>query len=203
MVLRRLARKILDGNKPRPASGPVLQEYFFRQALSEIGIEGGDVEVDHYYATCTHSQVGKVPLVFPEGYISRVASMPKKKTQEYFFKGVISDKRAWLRDYDNVGDSSYGRNPETKYNFDESYFQNLCASKFALAPTGDCPWSYRFFEGVMSYCIPVLGDEDEDIFADGYAYFRNSDAKVYDTPACETNYQKFLESHTLKGLGIG
>lgn len=208
MILRKLARKILGG-RPAPAKAPaappapVLQEYFFRLALSEIGIEGGEVEVDHYNATCTHTETGKVPLIFPEAYISRVAAMPKEKTQDYFFQGVISDKRAWLNNYENVRDSRYGRNPESKYNFDTSYFEGLCASRFALAPTGDCPWSYRFFEGIMSHCIPILGDEDEDIFAGDYVYLRHSDAKKYDAAACERNYRTFLAGHTLAGLGFG
>jgi hypothetical protein len=40
--------------------------------------------------------------------------------------------------------------------FDESYFTILARSKFCLCPSGDCPWSMRFYEAIMCKSIPIV-----------------------------------------------
>lgn len=184
------------------AQPPVLQEYFLRLALTELGINGGIISVNHRNGQSTHEAIGTVPLVFPISYVEQVAAISKTKSQDFFFQGVISDNRAWLRTYENVTESRYGRQADTKYTFHTDYYAGLCRSRFALAPTGDCPWSYRFFEGIMCHAIPVLGDEDEDVFAAPFVHLRHSQPKTYDPAACDANYAAFLQLHTLPGLGF-
>jgi hypothetical protein len=171
-------------------------------ALKEIGVTGGQIEMDHHNGQSWHKDVGTVPIVFPMTYVTRINEMDKAKTQNFFFQGVITERRAWLREYENVSESQYGRKPETKYSFHKEYYARLCKSRFALAPTGDCPWSYRFFEGVMCHSMPVIGDEDVDVFSNGFAFQRHSDEKKYDFNICTSNYQVFLKRHTLRGLGF-
>lgn len=202
-MLRKLRRLLGFGQKQDDSQPqPVLQEYFCRLALEEIGISGGEIVVDHHNGICVHSDLGKLPLVFPQSYIDRVNAISKEKTTDFFFRGVISPQRSWLNEYDNVSESFYGRNPDQKYQFHEDYFRGLCASRFGLAPVGDCPWSYRFFEAILSKAIPVLGDKDHDVFAEPFTFFRHSSEKNYDALVCEQNYTEFLNRHTLKGLGF-
>jgi len=204
MPLKRI-RRFLGRTKKAVRTGksaPVLQEFFCRLALKEIGIFTGTITVNHYNGTCEHSVLGTLPLVFPQGYLQRVSHISKEKKADFFFQGVISKKREWLKQYGNVTESQYGRTAATKYEFHQQYFVGMCASRFALAPTGDCPWSYRFFEGIMSEAIPILGDDDQDIFAEPFSYLRHSTDKSYDQSICHENYQEFLKRHTLKGLGF-
>ena len=199
--MRLFIKRLLGSRTPPPQ--PVLQEYFLRLALEEIGITGGPIKVNHQEGQSAHAAIGTVPIVFPMSYVDRISEMDKHKSRDFFFQGVITEKRAWLREYEDVFDSTYGRNPATKYEFHTEYFANICASRFALAPTGDCPWSYRFLEGVMCHAIPVLGNDDVDVFSKRFIYFRHSDAKRFDPEVCLSNYANFLRNHTLKGLGFG
>ena len=177
-----------------------LQEFFFRTALLEIGIVGGDVKLDHKKGLCFHPNLGTVPLVFPIALVEQVRRIPKKKTLEYFFMGTLTEARNWLLKYDNVCNSDYGRDPERKYEFHIEYFEKLCACKFALAPTGDCPWSYRFFEAIMCYSIPVIGDNDPDVFCKDYFHYRDSEPKEYIPAKCHENYLTFINQHTFRSL---
>jgi len=36
------------------------------------------------------------------------------------------------------------------------YFQTMCQSKFVLCPSGDGPWSFRFYETLMCKSIPIV-----------------------------------------------
>ena len=36
------------------------------------------------------------------------------------------------------------------------YFTNMCQSKFTLCPSGDAPWSFRFYETLMCSSIPIV-----------------------------------------------
>ena len=40
--------------------------------------------------------------------------------------------------------------------WDEGYFRTLANSKFTLCPSGDCIWSYRFFEAALCGSIPIV-----------------------------------------------
>ena len=36
------------------------------------------------------------------------------------------------------------------------YFEKMCQSKFVLCPSGDAPWSFRFYEVLMCKSIPIV-----------------------------------------------
>lgn len=176
---------------------PVLQEYFFRQALEEVGIVGGEIKIDHQTGKCWHSETGWRPITFPKSLVDEVANISKEKTEDYFFRGVISEGREWLRNFENVEESYYGRKKETKYQTDIEYYKKMCAARFGLAPVGDCPWSYRFFESIMCFSIPVIGQDDNDIYSDKFIYLRSSSKHEYDKDGCRYNYDVFIRDHTL------
>jgi hypothetical protein len=174
-----------------------LQEFFFRKALAEVGITDGVVEVDHFNGLNFHKRIGTVPIVFPMSIVNRVRAIPKLKKEGYAFSGVINPGREWILKYPNVQSSTYGRNPETKYTFHEEYYAKLCDARFGIAPTGDCPWSYRFFESIMCWAIPVLSDDEKDIFSEPFFFYRDFETKVYQIEKCQQNYEIVLSTHTL------
>jgi hypothetical protein len=175
-----------------------LQAYYFAQALEELNIKKGNVIINHYEGSCYHPQIGKTPIVFPIKHIEKINILNKNKTKDFYFSGKITRNRSWVKKYSGVVESNYGRDSTTKYNFDQEYFDNLSATRFGLSPTGDCPWSYRFFEAIMCHSIPVLSDSEKDIFSDQFTYFRDSDKKIYSVEICQKNYLVFLKNHTLK-----
>ncbi len=192
------AKEFLIGKLPR--KNPVLQEHFFRQSLAEIGIWGGDIKIDHIMGKSHHAETGWVPIVFPESLILYAGKIPKHKSRDFFFRGMIYEGREWVRNYDGSSVSDYGRDVARKYTIDEEYYESLCASRFGLAPTGDCPWSYRFFEAVMCHAIPVLGATDVDVFCESFRFYREGDPLEFKQEWCEENRRRLLEQHTLRGL---
>jgi hypothetical protein len=54
----------------------------------------------------------------------------------------------------NIGDLVVWSSEKGRYYpfkaFDEEYFKELANSHFVLCPSGDCVWSYRFFEAVYA-----------------------------------------------------
>ena len=112
--------------------------------------------------------------------------------------GKITDSRRWICKYSGVTESLYGRDPEKKFNFHEEYYKGLSEAKFTLTTTGNCPWSYRFFEAVMCESIPVLSDIEADIFAGYFFFFRDSQLKKYSENHTRTNYDMFIKRHTLQ-----
>lgn len=177
--------------------GVMLQEYFFREALKEIGINCGSITINHHDGRCHHSKTGWVPLIFPNRLLTLVSNINKTKMSDYYFKGVITHTRSWVTKYPGVYESSSGRNKSTKYMLDFEYYRMLSSARFALCPTGDCPWSYRFFEAIMCKSIPVIGDDERDIYSDGFFYYRDSDSKSYDAGISEKNFSILVKKHTL------
>ena len=177
---------------------PTLQEYFFQLALKEVGIHWGTIKINHHEGRSWHKKTGWVPLIFPKKMI-RIISKPEiNKTCDYFFKGVVSDSRQWIKKYNNINPSDYGRDQSKKYTLDMDYYVKLKAARFGLSPTGDCPWSYRFFESIMCYAIPVIGDEELDIYSKEFHYLRDSTAHKYDFQLCLDNLKILKINHTLE-----
>jgi hypothetical protein len=179
---------------------PRLQKVFFVRALEEKGFGTSGVRIRHQEGKCFHPKLGWRDLTFPMSLVTRVQAIDKTKLQDYCFMGQLTPKRQWLAKYPNVSASQYGRECSTKYEFHEDYYKQLCASRFGLSPTGNCPWSYRFFESIMCDAIPILGDDDNDIFAHKYTVFRDSEPKQWTVAACEQNFRLFLDHHTLSNL---
>lgn len=176
---------------------PVLQEYFFRMSLREAGINYGQIRIDHDKGTCWHKKIGWVPLCFPVKMITAIEKLSKEKTINYFFRGTITKSREWVKKYPNIHSSLRGRNLRLKYSLDLDYYQQLSSCLFSLSPVGDCPWSYRFFESIMCKAIPILGDNEDDIFASSFFFLRDTSEHVYVKNAAEKNFKIFIDNHTL------
>lgn len=179
---------------------PKLQEYFFRLSLNEIGIEFGEIKINHYEGTCWHKKTGWVPICFPSSMLVEIEKIDKTKTSNYFFSGVITEQRKWLNKYQNTYNSYYGRNVSTKYILDLTYYKKMSSSFFGLSPVGDCPWSYRFFEAIMCKSIPILGDNDNDIYSKNFFHSRDSEKHIYDVLDANENYKRLLQNHVLLNI---
>lgn len=176
---------------------PNLQEHFFRLSLKEIGVKKGEIKINHNDGTCWHKKTGWVPICFPLSMVSQIEKIDKIKTSNYFFSGVVTEQRKWLNKYQNTHHSCYGRNGNTKYNLDLLYYEKMSQSFFGLSPVGDCPWSYRFFEAIMCKSIPILGDNEFDIYSKNFVHMRDSGQHIYNILDVEKNYKLFLQNHVL------
>ena len=175
-----------------------IQAWLFEQALREIGENNvDDAFINHATGQCFHPAVGIKPMIFPQSFAELGKRLRQAKTQDFYFKGVISENRQWIRKYPNTTHSLNGRNPDTKFKYDIDYFENLSRTQFGLAPIGECPWSYRFFECINCLAIPVIGDNDNDIFANRFHYYRDSEIpKNYSQTFAHENYLSFISLHT-------
>jgi len=176
----------------------LLQEFFFKSALEEVGVLiNQPYLIDHKMGR--NINAGKsYPLTFPNYILNYINKISKEKLYEYNFIGSITEKRTWVKKYNNnsiVQYSDTGRDPKIKYDIDKNYYNIMSKSKFTLCPTGDCPWSYRFFEAIMCHSIPIVEDNSNDIFKDEYIYFYNNQSHTFTTDVANYNYQKFISSN--------
>ena len=181
-----------------------LQEHFFKLSLAEIGIKSDGMRIDHQNGTCSHERLGSlaIGIVFPESLLRNIQRLNFEKKIDYYFSGVISENRDWVRQYPNSFETNYGRKPDTKYKFDKNYYSSLAQCRFGLAPVGGCPWSYRFFEAIMCRAIPVLGENDVDIYSENFVFLRHGEEHTYQKEIAIQNFEIFLKNHTLRGLGF-
>lgn len=90
--------------------------------------------------------------------------------------------------------------------FDKDYYEKMSKSKFALCPAGDSMWSMRFYECLMTKCIPIVDCKDETYRSKkesflNYKYYLSSDKNfIYKEDWVNHNYQLFLKYHTLEYL---
>ena len=176
------------------------QEFFFVTALEELHFPSDTIEIDHFHGRCWSAETDWVPVIFPEKVVSLTAARPREKSTNYFFRGFVSSNRHWVQEYPVCESSDYGRQQKTRYRIDESYYRSMAQARFGLAPVGDCPWSYRFFEAILCHALPVIGRDDHDLYAVEYHTLRDGDEHVYDASACESNYQTLIRRHTLRHL---
>ena len=114
--------------------------------------------------------------------------------------------RKWIEKYienENsvIKESTHGRDKNKKYEIDKDYYNTICKSKFTITPTGNCPWSYRFFEAIMCLSIPILENNSNDIYMKDYFCFFDKDEHIYDKDKAIENYNKFIKSkHFLKNI---
>jgi|TARA_B110000483_G_scaffold45582_1_gene56924 hypothetical protein len=174
----------------------LLQEHYARQACKEIELNNPKIEIDHLKGE-TIIDNKTYGIVFPKSLIEYCKGLWSERTNEFYFKGVINGKREWIKQYSNVYESDRGRNTKLKYSLDKEYYTSLAETKFALSPTGGCDWSYRMFESIACGAIPILGDNDIDIFIKDYKYFRHSDQKKYNIEDANNNYKILLKNITI------
>ena len=160
------------------------------------------MNIDHLNG-CNYINNIKIPLTFPLYVLNHINTCNKEKKLDYNFIGTITDKRQWIKKYKNnsiIKQSNNGRTNK-KYDIDTDYYKIISQSKFTLTPTGDCPWSYRFFEAIMCLSIPILENNSNDIYAKDYFYYFDNDKHIYNKEKAIENYNKFIKSkHFLKNI---
>lgn len=185
------------------------QLFYLKKALNEMVDEKENniiknINIDHHNG-CNYINNIQVPLTFPIYILDYTNKLDKNKELDYNFFGTITNKRNWIKKYNKhnsiIKHSNYGRDNKTKYEIDKDYYNIMCKSKFTLTPTGDCPWSYRFFEAIMCLSIPVLEDNSNDVYMKDYFYFFDKDDHIYDIDKAISNYNNFINSkHFLKNI---
>jgi len=189
------------------------QVYFLQKAIEEEYGEKKDIkiEIDHYNAI-NYINGKKTKIIFPKYLRNYISSMNNcEKTLEYNFIGTITPKREWINKYKNDDKNKiihYDNTNCTKNknysDLDKKYYETLCKSKFTLTPTGNCPWSYRLFEAIMAMSIPIIEDNDDDIFVKDYYFYYNSDEHIYNYYKAKYNYDKFCKSeHFFENIKCG
>jgi hypothetical protein len=82
--------------------------------------------------------------------------------------------------------------------WDNNYYKVLANSDFVLCPSGDCIWSYRFFESILCGAIPIV--EKNCIAYEGFRFFtfkdRTNELK-WSLEDAEYNYQLCVKKLTI------
>ena len=178
------------------------QLFYLKKAIHELGPCGEpDIHTLHedHFNGCNYINSVKVPLTFPKSILEYTNTLDKTKELEYNFIGTITEKRSWIHRYKGdlsvIRSSVYGRDNTRKYTLDQEYYRTLSRSKFTLTPTGDCPWSYRFFEAIMCLSIPVVEKNSNDIFKKDYFYYVDTEEPhIYNEEKARQNYDTFIHS---------
>ena len=178
-------------------SSTSFQESYLHKYLKEMGYpDSTDRQIDHENGL---SYINDVPyrIIFPPSLINTIINIPKIKTVDYCFIGEINEDRDWVNNFKtkssiirSTDKSSYDRN-----NYDISYYKDLCKSKFTLCPIGNCPWSYRFFEAIMCFSIPIMEKNTKDIFCKDYFYYELGDDYAYSFKDALENFCIFLNTN--------
>lgn len=165
--------------------------------------------VEDHLAGLNHINGVQLPVVFPSYLKEYIDSLPKNKTVDYNFIGVVTPtRRAFLDKYLSAdaiilnSDRGRIRGPK-KYTIDETYYATISKSRFTFTPTGDCPWSYRFFEAILCLSIPILEQGSDDKYCGDYFCYFEDDDHVYDRELAMRNYTKLVSSsHFLENVNL-
>jgi len=209
----RVANLIDTTLKPKTLkSEKLLQMHWFTKATKEDQNHTLDISVDHRTSVC-YLDKNAFPLCYPRTHVVLLRSMWRKsseRTIDCVFVGLLNEKtprKLWVKNFSQIGNSVVreslrGRSKTQKFEFDEQYFQHMCAAKYALCPTDIYRWSYRLLEAVMCGAIPILQSQDVDFNAfeaPFHCYYSDQPAEqwVYRHDWVEENYKMFLDKHTL------
>lgn len=148
----------------------------------------------------------KFPIIFPLYLKNYISLINKEKLIDYNFVGTITQNRNWINKYleknSIIKNSKKGRK-KNKYEIDKEYYNIIAKSKFTLSPTGDCPWSYRFFEAILCYSIPIVENNTNDIYVKDYFFYYESDEHIYNEDKAIENYKKLVNSsHFLNNTNL-
>ena len=184
------------------------QLFYLKKAINELLNEKNknnikSIKIDHINGSNYINDI-KIPLTFPLYILNYTNSLTKEKNIDYNFIGNITSKRKWIEKYTKnsiINQSNYGRDITKKYEIDKDYYNIISRSKFTLTPSGDCPWSYRFFEAIMCLSIPIIENNSNDIHIKDYFYFFDKDEHIYNKDKEIKNYNKFIKSkHFIKNI---
>lgn len=170
-----------------------LQEFFLRRSL--IDIQYKVINCDHINAK-NYVDGREYPLLFPKSLINLCKSLRSEKTIEYYFKGVVTKKRKWIKNFKKatIIHSERGRGDD-KFNYDIEYYADLNKTQFALCPVGECNWSYRLFEAVLCMAIPIV--EENDIFHNEFYHYHKGEKMVYRKDWADHNFRTLIKKFTL------
>jgi len=191
-----------------------LQLIHLEQALNEDCIRIDEpkkqIAIDHKNARNVVNGCA-VGVIFPRSLVAYCScGLWQTKNITYMFSGFNNAKRKWVSEYANHPDAQVqftqsGRDVRKETGlYDYDYYDKLMASKFALAPDGAFPWTYRFLEGILCGAIPVIPKrtepEEQEV---GYKYCVHNepctlaDDETARRQAAQHNWQRFLRRHTL------
>lgn len=181
-ILRPIVRIV---RKPQPHM--YLQEYLFRKALLEIGIEPKTpVTIDHLRGR--NSVYGiELGIKYPREYLTNATAIPVARKYSYVFLGNMDAEGGrkemlapFMKADSLIEEDNYGRNAKTKYSFNVMYYTALRSSRFSLCPhqlnwqgPREAMWTYRFIESVFSETLPIVFRRApcSEMFLDGFCYF--------------------------------
>jgi hypothetical protein len=190
-----------------------LQEFLFYSALTEHRIET-EFTINHQLGKCYIGDL-EFGVKYPMSYVKNMESLDRTKKIDYCFIGTIPDddgRQKLLESFRTsnsvVIDSRYGRNLNTKFNYEPTYYQTMSQSRFCLCPihigswyVHDDAWTYRFIEALFCRSIPIAFRDTpigknffRDIFFfwdDQFHHEENYEHNV------EVNYQKALKYFTI------
>jgi len=110
--------------------------------------------------------------------------------------------------YNPKGEFPHHWNPEkSDYEapFDKTYWTKMAESQFVVAPGGDAPYSFRFYESFLAGSIPIIHDYENDWKAQqctswvnmiGYEHKFVEQEHIFDQEMADRNLQKFLRYQT-------
>lgn len=193
----------------------LLQQVHFEQAMDEeCWSIGRRYDAEHEAARIILNGCS-VGIIFPRSLIAYCSCgvwNTDSKNTSYFFSGVLNPgrKRSWLMSFANKTDAEFeinfgGRSVrKTTGMYDYGYYDKMMSSRFALAPDGDFPWTYRFLEGIMCGAIPIVSrraePEEQEL---GYEYcealqpcpfLHDEEARQ---KAAQRNWLRFIRRHSL------
>lgn len=121
----------------------------------------------------------------------------------------VTDRASNRGVYDKTATGPKGFRPKSCggscMEYDETYWAAMCQSKFVVAPGGDAPWSYRFYETFLTHAIPLINSLETDWrarqstkFIDkiGFTHMMTSGSLEYDKETAESNYRKAIKHLT-------
>jgi hypothetical protein len=153
----------------------------------------------------------EVGIIFPRSLVAYCScGVWSDKNMSFYFSGIEYGGRTWVLDYANkskaeVTFTSEGRSIRKKTGlYDYPYYDKLMSSRFALAPNGDFPWTYRFLEGIMCGAIPIVPHrtvpEEQEV---GFEYCEVGQPCVFlinetaRRQAAQRNWLRFVRRHSL------
>ena len=186
----------------------LLQEYLFKSALDEQGIQI-KFDIDHKNGYNIINGI-KFGIKYPKSYLNQIDQLNRNKLYDYCFVGSWTDnkgRKEILEKYQSLNSKMYhssnGRNASTKYQFDSAYYQIMSNSKFGLCPGHPAMpkhpnrWTYRFIESAFCRAIPVMFKET--IYGESFVrdiFYVWDDAQ----PELINNYNTIVEENYTKAV---
>jgi hypothetical protein len=184
----------------------MLQEYFVREALKEIGLRprAGDVQIDHELGQ--NEVYGlRFGIKYPREYLRRTDLIPINRKYKYAFSGNMQAsgrRKEMLAPFEGpesfIEETQYGRNANTKYSYNDEYYTLIRSSYFSLCPHQadwkgpvETMWTYRFIESTFAKSLPIMFRlaPCSEVFLAGFQYYWDDEAHGME------NYDEKLEAN--------